>query len=127
MNFRGERRSNDAHASTTDPMSVRQDQGRSQALLSGDILVENRNGLIADCELSDRAEPPPPCSGGNAPGGKGKMAVACANTRLRGRGRAVKSAHVAKKQRRNYRRPHHATRATRYQRRRKVVENPSVG
>ncbi len=77
MNFRGERRSNDTHASTTDPDARLAKIKGKEAKLSyrGHILVENRNGLIADCELTQATgtaepRPPPPCSGGNAPGGE---------------------------------------------------------
>ena len=54
VNFRGERRSNDTHASTTDPDARLAKIKGKEAKLSyrGHILVENRNGLIADCELT---------------------------------------------------------------------------
>jgi transposase len=54
VNFRGERRSNETHASTTDPdaLLARKSQGKESKLsYSGNLLVENRNGLILDAEV----------------------------------------------------------------------------
>jgi len=51
LNFRGEKRCNDTHRSTTDPDSVlyRKAQGKEAKLcFGGHILMENRNGLCAD-------------------------------------------------------------------------------
>ena len=48
MNFRGERR-NETHQSTTDPEArlARKSEGKESKLsYSGNLLVENRNGLI---------------------------------------------------------------------------------
>ena len=53
VNFHGERRSNDTHASKTDPESrlARKGRGKEAKLsYSGHLLVENRNGLIMDAE-----------------------------------------------------------------------------
>jgi transposase len=53
VNFHGEKRSNDTHASTTDPESLlaRKGQGKEAKLsYSGHLLVENLNGLIVDAE-----------------------------------------------------------------------------
>jgi transposase len=53
MNFHGEKRSNETHASTTDPESLlaRKGQGKEAKLsYSGHLLVENKNGLIVDAE-----------------------------------------------------------------------------
>jgi len=53
VNFHGEKRSNDTHASTTDPESLlaRKGGGKEAKLsYSGHLLVENRNGLIVDAE-----------------------------------------------------------------------------
>jgi transposase len=54
VNFRGERRRNDTHQSTTDPDSVlyRKASGKEARLtFGGHILMENRNGLCADFTL----------------------------------------------------------------------------
>jgi len=53
VNFHGEKRSNDTHASTTDPESqlARKGRGKEAKLsYSGHLLVENLNGLIVDAE-----------------------------------------------------------------------------
>ena len=54
MNFRGEKRSNETHESKTDPDSLlaRKSGGKESKLsYSGNLLVENRNGLIVDAEV----------------------------------------------------------------------------
>ena len=54
VNFRGEKRSNETHASKTDPdaLLARKSAGRESKLsYSGNLLVENRNGLIVDAEV----------------------------------------------------------------------------
>lgn len=54
-NFRKEKRSNESHASTTDPDArlFRKGDGQSSRLcFMGHALMENRNGLIVDCELT---------------------------------------------------------------------------
>ncbi len=54
MNFRGERRSNETHESKTDAEAqlARKSDGRESKLsYSGNLLVENRNGLIVDAEV----------------------------------------------------------------------------
>jgi transposase len=54
-NFRSEKRSNETHASTTDPDAqlFRKGGGQSSRLcFMGHALMENRNGLIVDCELT---------------------------------------------------------------------------
>ena len=54
VNFRGERRSNETHASKTDPdaLLARKSEGKESKLsYSGNLLVENRNGLIVDAEV----------------------------------------------------------------------------
>jgi hypothetical protein len=50
VNFRGEERSNDTHASTTDPESRLAKKGNTQSPLSysAHALMENRNGLLVD-------------------------------------------------------------------------------
>jgi len=51
VNFHGERRSNDTHKSKTDPQAklARKGQGKEAKLsYSGNLLVENRNGLIVN-------------------------------------------------------------------------------
>ena len=54
VNFRGERRSNETHQSTTDPEArlARKGDGKEAKLsYCGNLMTENRNGLIADVEL----------------------------------------------------------------------------
>jgi len=54
VNFRGEKRSNETHASKTDPDSLlaRKSEGKESRLsYSGNLLVENRTGLIVDAEV----------------------------------------------------------------------------
>jgi hypothetical protein len=54
VNFRGERRSNETHESKTDPEArlARKAAGKESKLsYSGNLLVENRNGLIVDAEV----------------------------------------------------------------------------
>ena len=54
-NFRKEKRCNETHASTTDPDArlFRKGDGQSSRLcFMGHALMENRNGLIVDCELT---------------------------------------------------------------------------
>ena len=54
VNFRGERRSNETHTSKTDPdaLLARKSAGKESKLsYSGNLLVENRNGLIVDAEV----------------------------------------------------------------------------
>ena len=54
VNFRGEERANDTHESKTDPecMLARKSEGKESRLsYSGNLLVENRNGLIVGAEV----------------------------------------------------------------------------
>ena len=54
VNFRGEQRSNETHASKTDPDArlARKGEGKESKLsYCGNLLVENRNGLIVDAEV----------------------------------------------------------------------------
>src|SRR6185295_5303297 len=54
VNFRGAKRSNDTHESKTDPEArlARKGEGKEAKLsYSGNLLVENRNGLIVDAEV----------------------------------------------------------------------------
>ena len=54
VNFRGEKRSNETHESKTDPEALlaRKSEGKESKLsYSGNLLVENRNGLIVDAEV----------------------------------------------------------------------------
>jgi IS5 family transposase len=54
VNFHGEERKNDSHASTTDPdaLLARKGAGKEAKLqYNGNVLMENRNGLVADTEL----------------------------------------------------------------------------
>jgi transposase len=54
VNFHGETRSNETHASTTDPEArlARKSGGHAAKLAyCGNVLIENRNGLVVDAEL----------------------------------------------------------------------------
>ena len=54
VDFHGERRSNDTHASTTDEdaLLARKGSGKEAKLsYSGHVLMENRNGLVAEVEV----------------------------------------------------------------------------
>ena len=54
VNFRGERRSNETHASKTDPEALLAKKGEgkeSKLSYTGNLLVENRHGLIVDVEV----------------------------------------------------------------------------
>jgi transposase len=54
VNFRGEKRSNQTHESKTDPEALlaRKGEGKESKLsYTGNLLVENRNGLIVDAEV----------------------------------------------------------------------------
>jgi transposase len=56
VNFRGEKRRNDTHESTTDPESRLARKGDNQPAklcYAEHVLMENRNGLIVDLELSE--------------------------------------------------------------------------
>lgn len=55
VNFHGERRSNETHASTTDPEAklARKGNGKEAKLcFSGHVLMENRNGLCVDISIA---------------------------------------------------------------------------
>ena len=63
VNFRGERRRNDTHQSTTDPESVlyRKAQGQAARLcFGGHILMENRHGLCAEFTIHNPITEPEP-------------------------------------------------------------------
>jgi len=68
VNFHGEERRNDTHESTTDPESrlARKSSGHESKLAyCGNLLIENRNGLVVDTELlrcSGTAERDAACS-----------------------------------------------------------------
>jgi hypothetical protein len=54
VDFHGEKRSNQTHASTTDPAALlaRKGSGKDAKLsYSGHVLMENRNGMVADVEV----------------------------------------------------------------------------
>jgi transposase len=54
-NFRGEPRTNETHASTTDPDALLYRKGRgmeAKLCFLGHVLMENRNGLVVDAELT---------------------------------------------------------------------------
>jgi len=55
VDFRGRKRSNDTHASRTDPDArlYKKSAGNASKLgYLGHVLTENRNGLVVDCELT---------------------------------------------------------------------------
>ena len=54
VNFRGQRRLNDTHASTTDPEARLMRKGGKESKLSylGHVLMENRHGLVTDARLT---------------------------------------------------------------------------
>ena len=55
VDYRGERRTNETHASTTDPQALLARKGRgkeTKLCYAGHVLMENRNGLIVDIELT---------------------------------------------------------------------------
>jgi transposase len=55
VNFRGERRTNDTHASTSDPDArlYRKGQGQPARLVyMGHVLMENRSGLVVDTDVT---------------------------------------------------------------------------
>jgi hypothetical protein len=54
VNFRGERRVNDAHESTTDPEArlMRMKGKESRLSYQGHVLMENRHGLVVDPRLT---------------------------------------------------------------------------
>jgi hypothetical protein len=59
VSFHGEKRSNDTHESTTDPEArlARESSGQESKLaFCGNVLIENRNGLVVDTGAS-----PHPC------------------------------------------------------------------
>ena len=56
VNFHGEKRSNETHESTTDPEAklMRKGSGKEAKLsFAAHVLMENRNGLVADVRLSE--------------------------------------------------------------------------
>ncbi len=58
VDYRGERRSNATHRSTTDPEARLARKGRNQPVRlchAGHVLMENRNGLIVDIEVTQAA------------------------------------------------------------------------
>ena len=55
VDFRGERRANETHASTTDPEALlaRKGPGREAKLcFVGHVLMDNRNGLVVDVQIT---------------------------------------------------------------------------
>jgi transposase len=55
VDYRGERRRNETHASRTDPQALLMRKGRgkeTRLCYAGHVLMENRNGLIVDIELT---------------------------------------------------------------------------
>ena len=56
VDFHGEKRSNQTHESTTDPearLAKKGDNGPAKLSYSGHVLMENRNGLVVDIEISE--------------------------------------------------------------------------
>jgi transposase len=56
INFRGEKRNNETHASTSDPEAMLARKGDNQAArmsYSGHALMENRNGLLVDIAVAE--------------------------------------------------------------------------
>src|SRR6202022_3334723 len=54
VNFHGETRSNDTHESTTDPdarLARKRGGHESKLAYCGNVMIENRNGLVVDTEL----------------------------------------------------------------------------
>ena len=55
VNFRGQRRSNETHASTTDPdarLARKADGQATRLAFAGHVLMENRNGLVTDVVIT---------------------------------------------------------------------------
>jgi transposase len=55
VNFKGEKRSNETHASTTDPdarMYKKSEGDKAQLAFLGHALMENRNGLVVDAQVT---------------------------------------------------------------------------
>jgi transposase len=55
VDYRGERRSNETHASTTDPQALLARKGRgkeTRLCYAGHVLMENRNGLVVDIDFT---------------------------------------------------------------------------
>ena len=55
VDYRGERRTNETHASTTDPQALLARKGRGKETklsYAGHVLMENRNGLVVDIDLT---------------------------------------------------------------------------
>ena len=141
VDFRGERRANATHASTTDPEARLAKKGRgkeAKLAYAGHILVENRHGLIVDCELTQATGTAEPEAAAlmlsrerSTRRGKGTMTVGADrgyNTRgFVQKARALKvTPHVAQKQRYNAidgrTMSHEGYQIS--QRRRKIVEEP---
>ena len=60
VDFRGQRRSNATHVSTTDPEArlARKGDGQETRLcFTGHVLMENRNGLVVDLDLTEASGP----------------------------------------------------------------------
>jgi transposase len=51
VDFHGENRRNDTHQSTTDPEARKSSGHESKLAYCGNVLIENRNGLVVDTEL----------------------------------------------------------------------------
>ena len=76
--FRGERRSNATHVSTTDPEALLARKGQGQAAklsFAGHVLMENRNGLVVDVVLSQATGTAETGPHGTADHGRGRQGV----------------------------------------------------
>lgn len=61
VNYRGQRRKNETHRSTTDPdarLAKRGDRDGTRLCLAGHVLMENRNGLVVDATIARTAGAP---------------------------------------------------------------------
>ena len=77
VNYRGEKRSNETHESKSDPEAqlARKGPGKEAKLsYSGNLLVENRNGLIVGPGVGSHGHGGALCGAGNAAGNSGKPA-----------------------------------------------------
>lgn len=81
VDYRGQRRSNETHASTTDPdsrLAKKSQGGEARLSYMGHVLMENRNGLVVDHRLSISsgvAEPEAAVGMVNSVGGNRRITV----------------------------------------------------
>jgi len=75
LDYRGEKRSNETHESKSDPEALlaRKGPGKEAKLsYSGNLLVENRNGLIVDSRVWEATGTASAMPAGNAAGNSGE-------------------------------------------------------